>query len=310
MERCSNAGHAHLGMTAKSTQHSERAAVSVANGEAIEAWNTVLFDKFSRYREVVSRLLGGFGDAVMNRCRPAPGERFLDVGCGFGDTTIELARRVGADGLAVGVDAAPRFIDEARGAAAQAGIDNARFEIADAQTAHLGRGFDAAYSRFGTMFFESPVLALRNIRSAMTPGGRLAMVVWRNQSDNEFLDLPARRAREIVGDSRRLDGPTCGPGPFSMADPNTLRVVLAASGFAGAVIERHDAMVCLGLDLDEAVEIALELGPAGELLRLSADGERRRADVAASVREGFTPFSTDDGVLAGASVWLVSARVA
>ena len=297
-------------MTAKSTQHTEPGAVSATNGEAIEAWNTVLFDKFWRYRETVSRLLGGLGDALLSRCRPTPGERVLDIGCGFGDTTIELARRVGPGGLALGVDAAPRFIDEALRTTAQAGVDNAQFLVADAQTAHLGRGFDAAYSRFGTMFFESPVLALRNIRSAMIRGGRLAMVVWRDQSDNEFLDVPARCARDILGNSRRLDGPTCGPGPFSMADANTLRVVLAASGFAGADIERHDATVCLGRDLDEAVEIALELGPAGELLRLSADGARLRAEVAASVREGLAAFSTDDGVFVGASVWLVSARVA
>ena len=85
-----------------------------ANAEAIEAWNTVLYEKFSRFRQIVTAGLGLHGARALERHSPAQGARVLDVGCGFGDTTLEIARRVGASGEAVGVDAAERFI---RGAA-------------------------------------------------------------------------------------------------------------------------------------------------------------------------------------------------
>jgi ubiquinone/menaquinone biosynthesis C-methylase UbiE len=95
----------------------------------------------------------------------------LDIGCGFGDTTQRLARLVGPDGSALGVDVAPRFIETAQAEAAQAAVDNVRFMVGDVQAIELEERFDYAFSRFGTMFFASPVAALRNVRVALTPGG-------------------------------------------------------------------------------------------------------------------------------------------
>ena len=131
-----------------------------ANAEAIEAWNTVLFDKFVRFRHVVASGLGAHGDAVLERHPPRQGMRVLDVGCGFGDTTRQLAQKVGADGEVVGVDCAERFIQAAQREAAEAGTRNVRFFVADVQLDDLGGPYDQAFSRFGTMFFANPVAAL------------------------------------------------------------------------------------------------------------------------------------------------------
>ena len=118
---------------------------------------------------------------------------------------------------AVGVDAAARFIDVARGDAAEKRLANAVFEVADVEAAVPGGPYELAFSRMGTMFFARPVAALRAIRRALQPGGWLCMVVWRNREANQCFHLPERIVRELLGHPAKGDQVTCGPGPFSMA---------------------------------------------------------------------------------------------
>src|SRR5258708_34374509 len=96
------------------------------NAEAIEAWNTVLFDKFCRFRHILTTGLSVHGEAAIVSAAPASGQRVLDMGCGFCDTTVSLAARVGPRGETVGVDAAARFIELATHETQQAGVANAR----------------------------------------------------------------------------------------------------------------------------------------------------------------------------------------
>jgi ubiquinone/menaquinone biosynthesis C-methylase UbiE len=283
--------------------------MSVANAEAIEAWNTVLYDKFSRFRHTLTTGFRPHGEAVLARCPPRPGDRVLDVGCGFGDTTLDIARRVGPGGEAVGVDAADRFIASAREAAARAGVARARFETADVQAGALDGPFDQVFSRFGTMFFDSPVAALRNLRRALKPGGVLSMVVWRRKEDNAYLHLVETCVREFVPHVEKGDQVTCGPGPFSMASPDVVSAQLLAAGFERPTFERFDADVRVGSTVDEAVAFALELGPAGEVLRLAGDAaEAVRPEIIAALRALHTTFARDEGVYGPSSTWIVSAR--
>ena len=205
-----------------------------SNTVTIEAWNGVLFDRFVRFRDIVTTGLSAHGERGLRLHPPEPGDRTLDVGCGFGDTTRQLAELVGPQGEAVGVDAAPRFIDTARREATQAGVANARFLVADIQACELGGGFDYVFSRFGTMFFANPVVALRNVRQALVPGGRLCMVVWRRKLDNDWLHRAERVVERSSTRPEGTDEPTCGPGPFSMAGADTTTDVLVARG-----IRRH-----------------------------------------------------------------------
>ncbi len=279
------------------------------NVEAIEAWNTVLFDKFVRFREALTTGLGRHGTATMDRHPPPRGGRVLDIGCGFGDTTQELARRVGSEGEAVGVDAAARFIDAGRAEAAAAGVSNARFLVADVQADDLGGPYDQAFSRMGTMFFASPVMALRNVRQAMRPGGLLAMAVWRAKPENPFLYDIEQKVLELVPRVDKGDQVTCGPGPFSMASPDVVSAQLVAAGWQRIGFERFDADIKVAADLDEAIEFAMALGPAGELIRLAGDeGERKKPAVIAALRELLAPLVRADGVYGGSSSWIVTAR--
>ena len=280
-----------------------------ANAEAIEAWNTILFEKFTRFRPIVTTGLAKFGDAVLDRHPPKEGTRVLDVGCGFGDTTAAIARLVGPRGEAFGVDAAPRFIDVAAREAAEARVANARFAVADVQNDPLGGPFDQAFSRFGTMFFASPVAAFRNVRRALAPGAKLTMVVWRKKEESGFFHDVEQRVLAIVPHpEKKQDDITCGPGPFSLGSPDVASAQLVAAGFERVTFERIDTEMCLGQTVDEAIDCAMTIGPAGEILRLAKEeGERKRPEVVATLRELFTPLARPDGVWAKASAWIVSA---
>ena len=143
--------------------------VAAANEEAVEAWSGVLFDRWARYRDVLAVSIREFSDVAFDLCRPQPGERVLDVGCGLGETTRSLAELVGPTGEVVGIDAGERFVETATAEAAEAGAGNVSYMTGDVQVADMGSGFDLAFSRFGTMFFANPVAALRNVRSSLRP---------------------------------------------------------------------------------------------------------------------------------------------
>lgn len=282
-----------------------------ANDIVVEAWNTVLFDKFERFKHLLVAGLAGHSDELLSRGLFRAGERVLDVGCGFGDSTIKIAGLVGPSGEAVGVDCAERFIETGEHDAAAAGVSNAKFFVADVQDDDLRGPYDQAFARFGTMFFMSPVPALRNIRRALKPGGRFAQIVWRKREDNPWLHDAELRVREIVPvvSHDETDQVHCGPGPFSMSGADMVSSMMKAAGFGGVAFERFDTDICIGRDLDEAVEFAIALGPAGEIIRLAgAEGERLQPTVVAALREALSRYRRTDGIWAPSSTWFITAR--
>lgn len=280
-----------------------------SNEIPIEAWNTVLFEKFVRFRRVLTTGLSEHGDAAL-RVRSYPtGARVLDVGCGFGDTTQVIAQQVGPAGAAVGVDCAANFIDMAAKESAEAGIRNAWFFVADVQTQDLRGPYDHAFARFGTQFFNLPGAALRNICRSLNPGGDAAMVVWRKREDNPWMHDAERLVREMVPvvAHEDTDQVHCGPGPFSMAGADMVSDMMHAAGFRHVSFERYDCDICIGADMDEAIEFAMALGPAGEIIRLAgAEGERLRPQVRDALRKMFAARQRADGtVWGGSSSWTI-----
>jgi ubiquinone/menaquinone biosynthesis C-methylase UbiE len=278
------------------------------NAEAISAWDGPLYERFVQFRHLIVAGLGAHGEAALRLYPPRPGDRVLDIGCGFGDTTQRIAELVGDAGEAVGVDAAERFIETARAETSEAGIANARFTVADVQSTALDGPYDMAFSRMGTMFFTNPVAALRNVRAALVPGGRLAMVVWRQRIDNDWLYRAQQIVEGIVQRPEEYDEPTCGPGPFSMAGADTTSEILLHAGFTDIAFHRCDLPLMIGRDVDEAIDLVMAMGPAGEILRLLGDrATHLHGTVREALREGLGEFASDGGVIAPASTWIVAA---
>lgn len=283
-----------------------------ANEIPIEAWNTILFEKFVRFRHIVTNGLAKHGEKALREGPYAPGDHVLDIGCGFGDTTLAIAGQVTTSGRAVGVDCAENFVAIASKEATEAGFRNASYFVADVQGDDLRGPYDHAFARFGTMFFNLPGVAFRNICRALKAGGSLTMVVWRKREDNPWIHEAEQVARAIVpvvahGDTDQVH---CGPGPFSMADADLVSDMLASSGFGDISLRRYDCDICLGADMNEAISAAMELGPAGEIIRLAgAEGERLRPAVADALRSHFAPLCRQDGSVWGvSSSWIVRCR--
>jgi ubiquinone/menaquinone biosynthesis C-methylase UbiE len=279
---------------------------SSPNAEAIQVWSEIVGPKYIRHRWLLTRGFAAHGEALWRIYPIAAGERVLDVGCGLGDTTFDLARLVGPTGRVVGFDCAVPFLDLARAEARSAGALNVELQLGDAQIYRFEPTFDRLFSRFGTMFFSSAVAALRNLATALRPGGRLTMAVWRSREVNEWVSV----ARDIVAAHlpQEIQGPTCGPGPFSMADPEAVSQQLAAAGYVDIAFHPVDAPVNLGT-VDEAIAFALDLGPAGELMRLAGEAaEAARPRIIADLEKGFRGFLTPEGVVMGTRSWCVAAR--
>jgi ubiquinone/menaquinone biosynthesis C-methylase UbiE len=294
----------------RATAAAQSGAMRDANSIVVEAWNTILFEKFCRFRHLLTHGLSAHSDELLRRHPPRAGGDVLDVGCGFGDTTLQLAASVGPSGSATGVDCAANFIDSARCDAEGEALGNARYFVGDVQSTPLGGPYEYAFSRFGTMFFTSPGAALRNVRRALLPGGALHLIVWRRREDNPWLHEAERTVRQLVPvvSHEETDQVHCGPGPFSMAGPDLVSDLLQASGFTQVGFERFDTDICIGRDLDEAIDFAMALGPAGEIIRLAGEAARaRQTDVALALRETLQRFARQDGIWAPSSTWFVRA---
>ena len=271
----------------------------------------MLFDKFVRFKHLLIGGLASHSDELFSRQLFPPGARVLDVGCGFGDSTVRIAREVGPAGEAVGNDCAENFIAASREDARAAGVTNVSFFCADAQTEDLRGPYDHAFARFGTMFFMMPGAALRNIRTALKPGGVFTQVVWRKREDNPWLHEAEMCVRQIVPvvSHEDTDQVHCGPGPFSMSGPDMVSSMLKAAGYQGNKFERFDTDICIGRDLEDAIEFAMALGPAGEIIRLAGEeGERLKPQVIGALRATLSRYLTPQGVWAPSSTWFITSR--
>ncbi|MFT5111132.1 MAG: ubiquinone/menaquinone biosynthesis C-methylase UbiE [Parasphingorhabdus sp.] len=284
----------------------------MSNDIIIEAWNTVLFQKYLRFKHIFMDGLVAHSNHVLGQETFKPGSKVLDVGCGFGDSTIDIARAIGSDGEAVGVDCAENFVAAAKQDAQVAKADNCRFFVADVSVDDLNGPYDAAFSRFGTMFFNLPGLAMRNIRTSLKPGGTFTQVVWRKREDNPWLHDAELCAKELVPvvSHDDTDAVHCGPGPFSMAGPDMVSEMLKVTGWQHISFERFDTEVSIGDDINEAVEFALAYGPAGEIIRLAEDeGERKMPEVRQALTKAFQKYIREDGkVWAPSSAWIITAQ--
>ena len=278
------------------------------NAQQIEYWNEASGPRWVAMSDVIDAQLLPLGEAAMDRAGIAAGARVLDVGCGCGQTTLALARRAGDAGSALGVDISGPMLALARERAERAGVANARFHQADAQTCRFDpASFDLVFSRFGVMFFASPEAAFSNLLGALAPGGRLCFVAWQPLARNPWMRLPIEAAAKRLPPG---DGPPdpFAPGPFAFADDERVAGILAASGFADVRHEslERDLLVGGGASLEKSVAFLAQLGPMGAALR-EADPALRDA-VLGDVLEAVAPYHGEDGVRMPSASWIVTAR--
>jgi SAM-dependent methyltransferase len=245
--------------------------------------------------ELIDLQLSPLGLRAIEALGLCSGDIVLDIGCGAGQTLLQLAERVGTEGQVIGVDVAPLLLEIAGRRSDP--LSQVRLIQADAQSVELpAESADAVFSRFGVMTFSDPVAAFANFRRILKPSGALAFSCWRSLQENELDYLPLSAAG--------LQSPV-DVSPFSFADPECIRSTLEAAGFSEIIIQPHDEKVSSG-DLDAMIWVLLKVGPLGKIVR---ENPALRATAEPLLREALAALGDPSKVQLLASVWIVTARV-
>lgn len=276
------------------------------NADQIAYWNGPSGQRWADRHAAQETLLGPIADVLIDRAKPKPGERVLDVGCGSGATTVAFAKAVAPDGFALGLDVSDPMLSQAR-AFAPKGLP-LDFVLADA-TVHPFEpaSFDLLASRFGVMFFADPIASFTNLRRALKPTGRLAFACWREPKENPWMMAPLMAVYKHVPKMPPV-GPD-EPGPFAFASEERVMRILKGAGFVDVAMEPHNLPmdIAIGGGLDAAVDGSLQIGPASRALQ--GHPPETYAAAKASIRETLAPFLRGQSVALQGAIWIVTARM-
>ena len=280
--------------------------MTIDNATQIEFWNGETGRNWVTHDALMEAMLQPLGEYVMETLAPQPGEHVLDIGCGCGHTSLSLAGRVGAEGSVTGVDiSAPMLAVASHFAAERSSI---HFVEADAQThAFEAERYDMVFSRFGVMFFEDPVAAFTNIRSALRASGRLAFCCWQPRAVNPFMTVPAMAALELLPAPPEMPPRT--PGPFAFEEADYVTAVLTNAGFETVAVTPLQRPLTFGhgLSLTNIVERLVQIGPIAQMVRDAP--EDLQQPVRDKVVDAVKPFySEDTGMTFDGQFWQVTAR--
>ncbi|MGA8601958.1 MAG: class I SAM-dependent methyltransferase [Beijerinckiaceae bacterium] len=282
----------------------DQSTTASPNADQITYWNARAGNTWASMQKRLDTQIGPIGLKALDALAPREGERVIDIGCGCGTTSFEIARRVGASGHVSAVDISQPMLDIARRDAERDRVHNVEFLEADAQThAFEPATYDALYSRFGVMFFSDPVAAFRNLLAALkSESGRLAFACWRPLKENPWMAFPVKAAMQHLPPQETTD--PLAPGPYAFADAERVKRILAEAGFVKIAAAPHDQKVAMG-QLDDAVEQCTRVGPLSRLLLEYPDAV---TPVMETLRNTLAEYTSEGVVRMDSAAWIVTAR--
>ncbi len=275
--------------------------MTTANQDQIDYWNGVVGERWVSHQSLIDAMMAPFSAALLNKLAVSPGQQIIDVGCGCGDISEQAAQR---SATVTGIDISEPMLAQAQKQSAGA----VTYQRIDAETGDLpDNHFDYAMSRFGVMFFNTPIKAFMNIKRALKPTGKLVFVCWRHAKDNPWVTIPGSAIAPLLPKQPATD-PNA-PGPFSFADPKRISRILTSAGFGAVRIEPIEASmpIAIGQGVLGAVDFISKIGPTARAIAELDD--EKRAVVRERLRIALGNSEANSTVHLGGAVWLVSAEV-
>ena len=274
------------------------------NDDQSAYWNGDAGQRWVDGQQAMDAMLAPFGEAAMDAVGVPRGGSVIDLGCGCGGTSLELARRTGPMGKVLGIDISTPMLSRARDRAGEAGMSHTLFVNTDASLYRFEpQAADLAFSRFGVMFFANPVEAFTNIRAGLRPGARLSFACWRPIAENEWVTVPRAVALRHVPAPEPLKPGA--PGPFGFSDPAHVAAVLGRAGFRGVTLARFDHVMRHEGSVEEVSDALARMGPASRLI-LDAP-EEARARILGDMKDETARRHDGKGVDLQSAAWIVTA---
>ena len=281
--------------------------MSEVNKNQRDFWSGKGGDIWVERQNVMDTMLSPLGEAALNKLNFNEGENVLDIGCGCGHTTLNIAKRIEPLGNVTGLDISEPMLERAKESAVEMSITNTTFKCVDVQTEDLGdQIYSAAFSRFGVMFFEDSIAAFKNINRSLISGGCLSFVCWQSPAVNPWQSLFIQEIKKFL---ELPSPPPRSPGPFAFMESEYVFSILEESKFQDINIEGHEAEVNMfsGRSLSDSVKDYISINPVvTEMLRDSS--EDQTTEIVNSAIEAFSPYYSEKGLIFPSATWLVTAK--
>ena len=281
--------------------------MSEVNKNQKDFWSGKGGDIWVERQNAMDTMLSPLGEAALNKLNFNEEENVLDVGCGCGNTTLNIAKRIGPSGNVTGLDISEPMLKRAKESAVEMSITNTIFKCVDVQTEDLGdQIYSAAFSRFGVMFFEDSIAAFKNINKSLISGGYLSFVCWQSPAVNPWQSLFIQEVKKFLD---LPSPPPRSPGPFAFMESEYVSSILEESKFQDITIEGHEAEVNMfsGRSLSDSVKDYISINPVVTQM-LKESSENQIAEIVNSGIEAFSPYYSEKGLIFPSATWLVTAR--
>ena len=279
--------------------------MSEVNKNQRDFWSGKGGDIWVERQNAMDTMLSPLGEAALNKLNLNEGENVLDIGCGCGHTTLNIAKRISPDGQVTGLDISEPMLKRAKESANEMSISNASFNCVDVQTDDIGEEvYSAAFSRFGVMFFEDPVAAFCNINKSLITGASLSFVCWQSPALNPWQSLFIEAVKKYVD---LPSPPPRSPGPFAFMESEYVSSILEESNFQNIMIEGHEAEVNMfsGRSLSDSVKDYISINPVVSVM-LKDSTEQEKTEIINSAIEAFSPYYSAKGLMFPSATWLVT----
>ncbi len=281
--------------------------MSEVNKNQKDFWSGKGGDIWVERQNAMDTMLSPLGEAALNKLNFNEEENVLDIGCGCGHTTLNIAKRIGPSGNVTGLDISEPMLKRAKESAVEMSITNTSFKCVDVQTEDLGdQIYSAAFSRFGVMFFEDSIAAFKNINKSLISGGYLSFVCWQSPAVNPWQSLFIQEVKKFLD---LPSPPPRSPGPFAFMESEYVSSILEESKFQDIKIEGHETEVNMfsGRSLSDSVKDYISINPVVTQM-LKESSENQIAEIVNSGIEAFSPYYSEKGLIFPSATWLVTAR--